>query len=156
MKADINEFEPKMRLRDFKYTRDREKNIIEYRLKKVEKWKKRLEVLKDSTIEKLVGERLEKLFDECVKQGLHFKKKISYDKQYTTSYVKDKVKIEELHSSLTIFPNGTVCMDVYRVPEESKRQYYFRPSAATKVIRIFVGDQVRITNNVLRSLMQKV
>ena len=85
------------------------------------------------------------------------KKKLEALQDNTPVYAKGSVKITGLLSQLTTYPDGSVCVDVYKLPEANKKDsyYYYRPTAKDKVIRIFVSENTRITNNVLRTLVNK-
>jgi hypothetical protein len=141
----------------FKSARRRERARVERNLSQVPRWTQILTKLKDETPERLLTERLSKLDTLMKENGLVIPKKTaySYGREYNTRYKKGKVEIQNLTSEITITPAGTVSLDVYRVPEADKAQYYYRPKAKDKVIRIYIGDETRITNNVLRTLVNK-
>jgi hypothetical protein len=141
----------------FRSARRREKNRLERNLANVPRWQQLLAKAKDDTPERLLTERLAKLSSLMKENGLTVAKKtgFSYGKSYNTSYKKGEVEIKNLTSEISIAPTGTVSVDVYRVPEKDKDAYYYRPRAADKVIRIFIGEETRITNNVLRTLVNK-
>jgi hypothetical protein len=142
----------------FKSSRQREKNKLERNLSYVPNWQARLTKLKDNTPERLLTERLTKLQELMKENGLIVAKKtgFSYGREYNTRYKKGEVEIKNLTSEISITPNGTVSIDVYRVPAKDKdAYYYYRPKAADKVIRIYIGEETRITNNVLRTLVNK-
>lgn len=149
-------------VRSFKMTRLLERERLQKRLDQMPKWAKRLEVLKDPVPETVIDERLKTLMNTCVEQGLSFRNPKAYtntfDGHCNTIYTKDKVKIKNLSSEFTTYPDGSVCIDVYKLsspdPKDKPNTYYwYHPSAKDKVIRIFVSDTVRITNNVLRTLI---
>ena len=141
----------------FKNSRQREKNKLEHRLSLVPNWQTRLAKLKDNTPERLVTERLAKLQELMKENGL-----IVVAARFNPApvsacihYKKGEVKMKNLTSELSISSNGTVSIDVYRVPAKDKDAYYYRHKAADKIMRIYIGEVTRITNNVLRTLITR-
>jgi len=140
----------------FRSSRRREKGRLERNLSYVPRWQQLLTKLNDNTPERLLTERLAKLKDLMKDNGLIVTKKtgFSYGREYNTRYKKGDVEIKNLTTEISIGPSGTVSVDVYKVPKKDEG-YYYRPKAADKVIRIYIGEETRVTNNVLRTLVNK-
>lgn len=144
----------------FKSSRRRERARLERNLSYVPRWQQLLTKISDNTPETLLEKRLASLKTLLSDNGLTVKKKAGWSAyssttEYNTTYKKGEVEIKNLMSEISIGPKGTVNVDVYKVPTEDKGRYYYRPRAKDKVIRIYVGEETRVTNNVLRTLVNK-
>jgi hypothetical protein len=169
-KYKLSEFEsmaelPERVVRHFTSSRLTEKTRLQRRLAQVPKWTRRVAVLSDPLPETVIAERFKTLMATCIEEGLSFPKtKAPYTNTFAsccnTVYTKDKVKIKTLSSEVTTYPDGAVCIDVYKLappdPKDINSYYWYRPQVKDKVIRIYVSDTVRVTNNVLRALVTGV
>ena len=159
----MTEFDAKSVEQWFKSNRSSDKARLLRKIEVAKQAEKKLEKYQDDTPEKEIGPRLTKIKQLALDNGITFVKPKSsayggYARMCNTIYEKDKVKITNLYSELMTHPDGSVCIDVYKIPPEKKpgEYYYYRPRAKDKVIRFFVSENVRITNNVLRSLISSI
>jgi hypothetical protein len=160
----MSEFDSADVVRWFKSGRANDKARLLRKIEVAKQAEKKLEKYQDDTPEKAIGGRLEKIKQLAQENGITFikPKSTSYGSSFArmcnTIYEKDKVKITNLFSEMQTHPDGSVCIDVYKIPPEKKpgEYYYYRPRAKDKVIRFFVSENVRITNNVLRSLIATI
>jgi hypothetical protein len=160
----MSEFATSDVVRWFKSGRANDKARLLRKIEVAKQAEKKLEKYQDDTPEKEIEGRLEKLKGLAAENGITFvkPKSTSYGSSFTrmcnTVYAKGEVKITNLYSELQTHPDGSVCIDVYKLPPEKKpgEYYYYRPRAKDKVIRFFVSENVRVTNNVLRSLIATI
>lgn len=118
-----------------------EKNDLEYKMKRVVRWEKRLRELKDPQMVAKVEKLLSTFQNLCTQH--HIKWVTNQDQWSSTlyaTYIKDDVTLD-LYADLNVNP------------DKLWANFYSKKNNAM-ALRIYIGKEVRITNRILQCLLK--
>lgn len=134
----------------FVYDRDRLARRIKNQLAKVDSWKKRLIKLEDPSIPLLTRQRLDRAFTLAEENGISFPPRPKTYSRWTEGrYEKGDVRLDvSVHAKVN---ESGVALEFRE--RNAKYPYTYYSGGGKRALRIFVGREERVTNNILQVLL---